>query len=151
VKGGLFCFVLALGLPAETSLASAQTANPPLVAQGSSSAPLSGILTTPPPAPVFVPPSGVLPNVQRHGRAVRPTRTDEQIQVAKKSAPISTHRHNVGLRTASRHHTVKRPMRGAQSKAPTLALANSAAEEQHHGEEGFESFLPQFGKAKEAR
>jgi hypothetical protein len=42
-------------------------------------------------------------------------------------------------------------MRVAQSIGPTLALVNSAVEGQHHGEEGFESFLPQFGKAKEAR
>ena len=152
MKGGLSCVALAFGLLIETSFALGQRANPTVVAQGPSSAPPSGILTAPPPAPVFVPPSGVLPNVERHGGAVRPLKTARQIHVAKKSAPISTrHHNNVASHSVSRHHTVTRPISVAQRMTPTPTLVNSAAAEPRHDEEGFEAFLPQLGKAKEAR
>jgi hypothetical protein len=71
MKGGLSCIALALGLLTETLFALGQTTNPTAVAQGPSSAPPSGVLVTPPPAPVLVPPSGVLPNVERSVTAGR--------------------------------------------------------------------------------
>jgi hypothetical protein len=89
MKGALSCAAFAFGLLTETSLALDQTPNPTLVAQGPSSAPASGVLTTPPPAPVLVPPSGVLPNVERHDVAARPLKTAAQTHIAKKPAPVS--------------------------------------------------------------
>ena len=64
MKGGLSCAALAFGLLTETLFALGQTTNPTSVAQGPSSAPPSGVLMTPPPAPVLVPPSGVLSTLE---------------------------------------------------------------------------------------
>jgi hypothetical protein len=68
VKGGVSCVVFGFGLLTETLFAMGQTISPPfVVAQGPSSAPPSGVLMTPPLAPVAVPPSGVL--IPPDGRA----------------------------------------------------------------------------------
>ena len=91
MKGGLSCIALALGLLTETLFALGQTTNPTAVAQGPSSAPPSGVLVTPPPAPVLVPPSGVLPNVERSVTR-RPLKMAEHIHIAKSSTPGSMRR-----------------------------------------------------------
>jgi hypothetical protein len=79
MKGGVSCVAFGFGLLPETLFASGQTTSPTFVAQGPSSAPPSGVLMTPPPAPVLVPPSGVLPTVRaphRHSPAIQDGRAD---------------------------------------------------------------------------
>jgi hypothetical protein len=58
MKSGAYYLALGIGLLSEMS--SQQRPSPTLVAQVTGSVPPSGILKTPPPAPVAVPPSGVL-------------------------------------------------------------------------------------------
>jgi hypothetical protein len=147
MKGGLSCIALALGLLTETLFALGQTTNPTAVAQGPSSAPPSGVLVTPPPAPVLVPPSGVLPNVERSVTR-RPLKMAEHIHIAKSSTPGSMRRHTVSSRPAARHQTITRPTTVAQRMAPTLTVISAAAEATRHDETGFDSFLSQLGKAK---
>jgi hypothetical protein len=151
MKGGLSCVALAFGVLTETLFALGQTTNPAAVAQGPSSAPPSGVLTTPPPAPVLVPPSGVLPNVERHAVTARPLKMAEDTHIAKRPAPISMRRHTVSSRPAFRHPAITRPTTVAQSKVSTLTVVSAATEEPRHDETGFEPFLSQFGKAKEAK
>jgi hypothetical protein len=84
MKGGLSCVALAFGLLTETLFALGQTTSPTSVAQGPSSPPPSGVLATPPPAPVLVPPSGVLPTLERHAVAGRPLKMAQQIHTSPK-------------------------------------------------------------------
>jgi hypothetical protein len=147
MKGGLSCVALAFGLLTETLFALGQTTSPTSVAQGPSSPPPSGVLATPPPAPVLVPPSGVLPTLERHAVAGRPLKMAQQIHIAKTYASASMRRHTVSSRPASRRHTITRHITVAQSMAPTLTVVSAAAEEPRHDE----TFLSQLGKAKEAK
>jgi hypothetical protein len=149
VKVGVCCVAFGFGLLTETLFALGQTTSPMFVAQGPS-APASGVLMTPPPAPVLVPPSGVLPTVERHTVTARPIKMAEQIHIAKRSTPVSMHRHVVS-RPPSRRHTITRPTAVAQNIAPTLSVVSATAEEPRHGETGYDSFLSQLGKAKEAK
>ena len=151
MKGGLSCVVFAFGLLTETLFALGQSNNPTAVAQGPSSPPPSGVLMTPPPAPVLVPPSGVLPTLERHAVTGRPLKMAEQIHIAKSSVPVSMRRHTISSPPAARCRTITRPVTVAQSMAPTLTIVSAAAEEPRHDETGFESFIYQLGKAKEAR
>jgi len=151
MKGGVSCVAFGFGLLTETLFALGQTASPTFVAQGPSLAPPSGVLMTPPPAPVLVPPSGVLPTVERHAVTARPFKMAQQIHIAKRSTPVSMHRQVVNSRTASRRHTITRPTTVAQNMAPTLSVVSAAAEEPRHDETGYDSFLSQLGKAKEAK
>ena len=150
MKGGVSCVAFGFGLLPETLFASGQTTSPTFVAQGPSSAPPSGVLMTPPPAPVLVPPSGVLPTVERHTVTARPFKMAEQTHIAKRSTPVSMHRHFVS-RPPSRRHTITRPTAVAQNMAPTLSVVSATAEEPRHDETGYDSFLSQLGKAKEAK
>ena len=150
MKGGLSCAALAFGLLTETLFALGQTTNPTAIAQGPSSAPPSGVLMTPPPAPVLLPPSGVLPNVER-SVTPRPLKMAQHIHIAKSSTRVSMRRRTMSSRPAARHHTITRPMTVAQSMAPTLPVVSTAADSPRHDETGFESFLSQLGKAKEAK
>ena len=144
MKGGLSCVALAFGLLTETLFALGQTTSPTSVAQGPSSPPPSGVLATPPPAPVLVPPSGVLPTLERHAVAGRPLKMAQQIHIAKTYASASMRRHTVSSRPASRRHTITRHITVAQSMAPTLTVVSAAAEEPRHDE----TFLSQLGKVK---
>jgi hypothetical protein len=151
MKGGLSCVALAFGLLTETLFALGQTTNATSVAQGPSSPPPSGVLVTPPPAPVLVPPSGVLPTFERPAVTARPLKMAQQIHLAKSSTPVSVRRHTVISRPTYRRRTITRPTTVAQRMAPTLTVVSVAYEEPRHDETGFESFLSQLGKAKEAK
>jgi hypothetical protein len=151
MKGGLSCVALAFGLLSETLFALGQTTNPTSVTQGPSSPPPSGVLMTPPPAPVLVPPSGVLPTLERHAVTGRPLKMAEQIHIAKSYAHTSMRRHTVRSRPAARRRTITRPTTVAQRMAPTLTVVSVAAEAPRHDETGFDSFISQLGKAKEAK
>jgi hypothetical protein len=148
MKGGLSCVALAFGLRTETLFALGQTTNP---TSGPSSPPPSGVLVTPPPAPVLVPPSGVLPTFERNAVTARPSKMAQQIHVAKSSTPVSMGRRSVISRPNSRRRTITRPTTVAQRIAPTFTVVSAAYEESRHDETGFESFLSQLGKAKEAK
>ena len=77
---------LGIGLLTETSFALGQTPSPMLVAQVTGSVPPSGVLITPPPAPVAVPPAGVLATVER--RAVTlPFKTAQKCKLPKGPRP----------------------------------------------------------------
>ena len=141
MKGGLSCVVFAFGLLTETLLALGQSNNPTAVAQGPSSPPPSGVLMTRPPAPVLVPPSGVLPTLERHAVTGRPLKMAQQIHIAKSSVPVSMRRHTISSPPAARCRTITRPVTVAQSMAPTLTIVSAAAEEPRHNETSLEIHL----------
>jgi hypothetical protein len=151
MKSGMSCVALGLGLLTETLFAFGQTTSPTFLAQGPSSAPPSGVLMTPPTAPVFVPPSGVLATVERHAVTAWPFKMSQKVHAAERSAPVTTRRHVVHYRSASRRHTITRPTLVAQNIAPTLSVVATAAEEPRHDGIGYDSFLSQLGKAKEPK
>jgi hypothetical protein len=151
MKGGLSCVAFAVGLLTETLFALGQTNNPTAVAQGPSSPPPSRVLMTPPPALVLVPPSGVLPTLERHAVTGRPLKVAQQIHIAKSSALVSMRRHTISSPPAARRRTITRPATVAQGMAPTLTIVSAAVGQPRHDETGFESFIFQLGKAKEAR
>jgi hypothetical protein len=102
------------------------------------------------PAPVLVPPSGVLPNVERSVTR-RPLKMAEHIHIAKSSTPGSMRRHTVSSRPAARHQTITRPTTVAQRMAPTLTVISAAAEATRHDETGFDSFYRSSERQKEAK
>jgi hypothetical protein len=150
VKGEVSCVVFGFGLLTETLFAMGQTVSPPfVVAQGSSSAPPSGVLMTPPLAPVAVPPSGVLmppPTVERHAVTTVPVKTAQTKQIAK-----SATRHSVPRASSSRRKIIARATTVDQIITPIPSVVSAAAEEPRNNETGYELFLSQFGKAKETK
>jgi hypothetical protein len=158
MKTGVSCVALGFGLFTATIIALAQTTSPTVVAQGPSSAPSSGVLATPPAAPVLVPPSGVLatppgaplpvtpPSVQapveRHRISnARPFKTAQNAHHLR-SRPDAMRRYVVHFETPPRRDKSTRPTILPQNIAPTSVVDRPPAEEGR-------SFLSQFGKAKE--
>ena len=123
MKGGLSCVAFAFGLLTETLFALGQTNNPTAVAQGPSSPPPSGVLMTPPPAPVLVPPSGVLPTLERHAVTGRPLKMAQQIHIAKSSAPVSMRRHTISSPPAAPLPAATEAERAAGTQSPSQGYA----------------------------
>ena len=145
---------LGIGLLTGTLFASGQTPSPTVVAQAPVTAPPSGVLVTPPPAPVPVPPSGVLvtpPTVERHAVTTVPVKTAQTEQIAKRATPVPMRRHVVHGRPAARRETITRTTTVDQSIAAAPSAVSRAAEEPRSDGIGYELFLSQFGKAKEAK
>jgi hypothetical protein len=151
MKSGVSCVALGLGLLTETLFALGQTSSPTFVAQGPSSAPPSGVLMTPPPAPVSVPPSGVLATVEREAAMTRPFKMAHRVHTAKRSTSVTMRRHVVHSQSVSRRQTITRGMTVDQSIAPKLSVVSTAAEQPRHDGIGYDSLLSQFGKVKEAK
>jgi hypothetical protein len=137
-----------------TFIAYAQTHGPTAVAQSPATAPPSGVLVTQPPAPVAVPPSGVLvtpPTAERRAVATELVKTGQKERTPAKSAP-STMRHRVvHLRSAGHRRTVTRTVPVDQSIAAAPSGVSTAAAQPRIDEIGYEAFLTQIGKAKQAK
>jgi hypothetical protein len=141
---------LGIGLLTETSFALAQTPSATLVAQVTGTVTPSGVLMTPPPAPVPVPPSGVLPTVERRAVTALPFKTARKVQTTKIAAPLRTRRHIVHRSTNRREAT--RPTSTVNQSAAAMPLVVKTSPEQpSHGGIGYELFLSPLGKGKEAR
>ena len=78
---GVSYLALGIGLLTETSFALGQVAGQMTVAQVTGSVPPSGVLITPPPAPVGVPSSGVLATVDRHPAITLPLKVTQKFQI----------------------------------------------------------------------
>jgi len=124
VKGGVSCVVFGFGLLSETLFAMGQTISPPfVVAQGPSSSPPSGVLMTPPLAPVAVPPSGVLmppPTVERHAITTVPVKTTQTKQIAR-----SATRHSVPRSSSTRRKIIARATTVDQIVTPIPSVVKS--------------------------
>jgi hypothetical protein len=79
-----------IGLLTETSIAFGQTPSAALVAQVTGSTPPAGVLIGPPPAPVSVPPSGVLATVERGAITAHSFKMSHKFQTPERALPIST-------------------------------------------------------------
>jgi hypothetical protein len=147
MKSGAYYLALGIGLLSETSFASQQRPSPTLVAQVTGTVPPSGVLITPPPAPVAVPPSGVLATTEHGHVPTLPFKTAQKMQTTKKAIPAGTRRHDVHWRSATRRKTTTPT--GDQSVAATPLVVKTSPEQSRPDGIGYESFLPQFGKGKE--
>jgi hypothetical protein len=149
MKSGAYYLALGIGLLSEMSFASQQRPSPILVAQVTGSVPPSGVLITPPPAPVAVPPSGVLATVERRTVTTLPFKTAQKLQTTKRATPVRTRRHIVHWRSASRPETTTPTATVDQSVAATPLVIKTTPEQARHDGIGYELFLPQLGKGKE--
>jgi len=103
MKTGVPYLALGIGLLTETSLALGQTPSPTLVAQVTGSVPPSGVLTTPPLAPVAVPPSGVLTTVEGRHTTTPQFKTAQNSETTKRGTAVTIRRHVVhGLQPGAR-------------------------------------------------
>jgi len=144
---GVSYLAFGIGLLTETSFALGQTPNATLVAQVTGSSPPAGVLTAPPPAPVVVPPSGVLATVERGAATALPFKTVQKWQTTKAAPAVRTRRQEVHARSATRRATATRTMPVNQSVAITPLVVKTPPEQPSH--DGFELFFRQLGKGKE--
>ena len=154
MKIGVPYLALGIGLLTGTLFAFGQTPHPMLVAQAPASVPPSGLLITQPPAPVAVPPSGVLeipPTVERRTAATSPFKTAQNVQSAKRATPVTMRRHVVHRRSAAPREMITRTTTVDRSIAATPSVVSTAAEQPRNNGIGYELFLSQFGKEKEAK
>ena len=86
-----------------------------LTAQVTGTVPPSGVLITPPPAPVAVPPSGVLVTVERRAATTLQLKTAQTLQTTKRATPVKMRRHVVHWRSAARRETITRTTTADQS------------------------------------
>ena len=153
MKNGVSYLALGIGLLTGTLIAYGQTPRPTLVAQAPVTVPPSGVLVTQPPAPVPVPPSGILvtpPTVERHAVTTLPIKAAQTARIAKRATPVTPRRHVGHWRPAARRETITRTIVD-QSIAATPSIVSRAAEEPRNDGIGYELFLSQFGKGKEAK
>jgi hypothetical protein len=119
LTNGMFCLALGFSLLTEMSFALAQTPSPTLIAEAPTfAAPASGALSTAPPAPVPVPPSGVLltpPTAERHAVTTVPIKAAQTVKIAKSAKPVAMHRHVVHRPSTARLETPPRTMTADQS------------------------------------
>ena len=83
-------------------------------------------------------------------------KTAQTVRIAKRATPITMRRHVVHWRPAARRETARRKTITRtptvdQSIAATPSVVSTAAEEPRNDGIGYEFFLSQFGKAKEAK
>jgi hypothetical protein len=149
MKTGVPYLALGIGLLTETSLALGQTPSPTLVAQVTGSVPPSGVLTTPPLAPVAVPPSGVLTTVEGRHTTTPQFKTAQNSETTKRGTAVTIRRHVVHRRSAARRETTTRAMTTDQSIAATPSVVRATPEQSRPNATGYEIFLPRFGKGKE--
>jgi hypothetical protein len=134
MKGASY-FALGVGLLTETALG--QTPSQTLVAQVTGSVPPSGVLITPPPAPVAVPPSGALATIERGVTTTAPFTTPKWHTAHTHARP-----HKVHWRSASRRKLTTRTTTADQS-------ITTRPEQAGYDGTGYESFFSHFGKGKE--
>jgi hypothetical protein len=144
---GVSYLALGIGLLTETSFAFGQVASQMTIAQVTGSVPPSGVLMTPPPAPVGVPSSGVLANVERHAAITRPLKATQKFQITNGPTLGTTRRHVVHRRAAVRSERTMGTTTAQQSTA-TPSMVGTAAEQPRHAGIGYEFFLSPLGKGK---
>jgi hypothetical protein len=145
---GVSYLALGIGLLTETSFAFGQAPSPTLVAQVTGTVPPSGVLTTQPPAPVAVPPSGFLATVERGVSTTTPFKTAQKLSNTKRATPVRTRRHVVHWRSATRAKTATPTSTVDQSVAATPSVVRTTPEQPRPDGIGYELFLPQLGKGK---
>jgi hypothetical protein len=131
LKIGMPCLVLGIGLLTAASSAQGQTSNGTFIAQALAPGPSSGVLRTEPPAPVPVPPSGVVtpsPTVEHHpvseGHAITerhaittpPVKAVQTRQIAKRATP-----HIVHKRSATRRQAI---VRTSETISPVMSTSS---------------------------
>lgn len=142
MKNGVPYLALGIGLQTGTLIAYGQTLSPTLGAQAPVTVPPSGVLITQPPAPVGVPPSGVL--------VPPPTaKTGQKIQTAKRATLVTMRRH--GVHSAARRETITRTTTAGQNIAAAPSVVSRPPEQPRNDRMGYELFLSQIGKGKEAK
>ena len=99
-----------------------------LVAQVTGSVPPSGVLITPPPAPVVVPSSGVLATVERHAVTTFPLK----LQSIKRATLGTMRRHIAHWRLAVRRETTTGTTTEQPSIAATPSVVGGTAEQPRH-------------------
>jgi hypothetical protein len=144
---GVSYLAFGIGLLTETAFALQQAPSPTLVAQVTGSAPSAGVLVSPPPAPVAVPPSGFLATVERRTVSTLPFKTAQKLQTANGPPPVRMRRHVAHARSPTRREATKRTPTTHQSVAGTPLIVKTTPEQQSH--DGFELFFRQLGKGKE--
>jgi hypothetical protein len=142
MKSGAYYLALGIGLLSEMS--SQQRPAVTLVAQVTGSVPQSGVLKTTPPAPVAVPPSGVLATVEHSHVPTLPFKTVQGLQTTKKAAPARTRRHDV-------HWTRRKTTtpRVDQSVSATPLVVKTAPDQAPRDGVAYELLLAPLGKGKE--
>ena len=143
MKKGVSYLALGIGLLTETPFALEQSPSPMLVAQVTGTVPPSGALIAPPPAPVAVPPSGVLTTDERHAVTTIPFKTVPMSQTTKRATPVRIPHHVRHLRSVAHRKTITR----TQSTATTPSVVIAPAVQPRRDGIGYELF--QFGKGKE--
>jgi hypothetical protein len=152
LKIGMPCLALGIGLLTAASFAQGQTSNATFIAQALAPGPSSGVLRTEPPAPVPVPPSGVVtpsPTVEHHpvseGHAITerhaittpPVKAVQTRQIAKRATP-----HIVHKRSATRRQAI---VRTSETISPVMS---TSSEQPSQDAIGYELLLSQLGKGK---
>jgi hypothetical protein len=158
LKIGMPCLALGIGLLTAASFAQGQTSNATFIAQALAPGPPSGVLRTEPPAPVPVPPSGVVmpsPTVEHHpiserhaitgGHAITerhaittpPVKAVQTRQIAKRATP-----HIVHKRLATQRKAI---VRTSETIPPVMS---TSSEQPSQDAVGYELLLSQLGKGK---
>ena len=148
MKGASY-FALGVGLLTETAIALGQTPSQTLVAQVTGSVPPSGVLITPPAAPVAVPPSGALATVDRPAVTAVPFTTIRKLRTAGKGSSVRSGRQVRHRRPSAGREATARSPTTAQSIIVAPTVVKSPTEQPRDDGIIYGSFLSQFGKGKE--
>ena len=160
MRRSVSCLALGVGLLVGSLNAQGQTHGPIFVAQAPATVPPSGVLPTRPPAPVAVPPSGVLATQPPASVAAPPSGvpatverravTTQKLQTIRRRTSVTMRRHVVPWRFAARPAAI-----GGTTTEPSIAatpsVVSTTAEQPRINEIGYETFLAQIGKAKQAK
>jgi hypothetical protein len=129
---------LVVGIGLLTTPAFGQPPSGTLVAQITGSTPPAGVLITPQPAPVAVPPSGVLTGVERSADGAHPFKTTHR----KKTTRGRPRRHTIHASRAST--TPAAPVNESPAESPLMVKTTP----EQPSQVGPETFFPPFGKGK---
>jgi hypothetical protein len=160
MRRSVSCLALGVGLLVGSLNAQGQTHGPIFLAQAPVTVPPSGVLPTQPPAPVAVPPSGVLATQPPASVAAPPsgvpaverrTVATQKLQTIRTRTSVTMRRHVVPWRFAARRATIRGTTTVEPSIAATPSVVSATAEQPRHDGIGYELFLSQLGKAKQAR
>jgi hypothetical protein len=136
---GVLCLALGVSLSTAASIALGQQLGGTLLAQTTGSTPSAGVLVTPLPAPVAVPPSGVLASVEHGAVGARPFDVVHKRPLIRRAAPRRKH-HAVRV-------THSATSQAAISRAETPLVVKPPPEQP--SQQGAETSFPLFGKGKE--
>ena len=140
------CLALGVGLLSETSFALRQTPRTTLVAQVTGSLPPSGVSRTPQPAPVVVPPAGVLATVERRAVTALPFKTAQKPPITKRASPPAKRRHIVH-RSINRREAARTSLDQSAAASPLVVKATAEPPRRDRGE----TLFTPLGKGKAVR